>query len=307
MKLTKKQKILLTIMIIIIGLIIYNMYFIKNEHASSIPVDQKLELVKTANNIKNIIISNDTKNLNNLTIFLLASNVINQIQYLFFIYNNNLGIVKVNLSTGRIETSKHVSITKEPTKVLFKTNGDFVITNINDNKNLYATNTVNKKFDSLSLKFDGVKSIYSSYLLFQNSATNEQVTFFIDRFLDDINIYLGAEIIENDLPIQVKTKIENYLFEYSDKPQISSSMSAPMSTPMSTPVSSPMSTPVSSPMSTPVSSPVSSPMSTPMSTPVSSPMSTPMSTQNMMYNINCNIDFANTQSPSIKSCSLIKY
>ncbi len=160
MKLTKKQKIVLIIIIIIIGFITYNMYFIKNEHASSIPIDQKLEFVKTANNIKNIIISNDTKNLNDSNIFLLGSNVINQIQYLFFIYNNNLGSAKVNLSTGKIESSKYVTVTKELTKILFKTNGDFVIANINDNKNLYATNTVNKKFDNLSLKFDGINSIY---------------------------------------------------------------------------------------------------------------------------------------------------
>ena len=50
-KITKKQKIVLIIMIIAISLILYNIFFRKSEHATSIAIDEKLELVKNTNSI----------------------------------------------------------------------------------------------------------------------------------------------------------------------------------------------------------------------------------------------------------------
>jgi hypothetical protein len=361
MKLTKNQQIVLIIMIIVIGIIIYNLYFTKNEYASSIPYDQNLESVKYANNIKNKITSDDTKNLNESNIFILASNVINQIQYLFFIYNNNLGMVKVNLSTGMIESSRHVTITQESTKVIFKISGDLVILNINVDKILYATNTVNKKFDTLTIQFDSLKLAETPYLLFRNTNTNEQTTYFIDRFLDDINIFLNADMVENNLPIQVKVKIQNYLTEYKSTPTSPTTISQNYLTEYKSSPTSPTSwkcinipsynntmaiklnengdpqcyskdgkscwwgqcdnfedarsvtcTPTGNMFNSYDSSDTTPNWCTysknnynNIETPALVPEAP--TSQNTYYNLNCNIDFNNRETPVIKNCSVIKY
>ncbi len=214
MKLTKNQKIVLVIMIIVISLIIYNMFFRKSEHLTSdTEVDKKLEYLKSSYNIKNSIKSSNTNILNTSNIFLLASNVASSYQHLFFIYNNSIGMIKVNLSTGKIISSTHVNISKSNIKILFQNNGDLAIINTTDNKNLYSSNTVNKGFNSLSIEI--VQNLL--YFVFTNTETKDTDTFPVDRFLDDINIFLNADIIQNDLPIEIKRKVEQYLFQYNDK------------------------------------------------------------------------------------------
>ncbi len=212
MKLTKKQKIVFITIIVIISLIIYNMFF-RKEHAISINVDEKLELTKIANNIKNTINSDDTTDLNSSNGLILASNVINSIQYLFFIYEANIGLIKINLSTGEIISSIHAKI-NQPIKVIFKKNGDFVI-NSNDNKKLYTINTIQKKYNRINLHIDTVAEIQNNtYLRF--TVDDNSDTFLINTMIDELNIYLNADIINDNLPSFIKNKIEKYITEYKN-------------------------------------------------------------------------------------------
>ncbi len=214
MKLSKNQKIVFIIMIIVICLILYNMFF-RKEHATSINIDEKLELTKIANNIKNTITSSDITDLNNSNGLILSSNVINSIQYLFFIYDKNIGIIQINLSTGQIISSSHAKINKpDNINIIFKKNGEFIISDKNDNKKLYTSNTL-KGYNTLSLQVDALSKTQSNpYLKFNNDNIDNFDTIYINRMLDDLYIYLNAEIINDNLPSFIKIKTEKYLTEY---------------------------------------------------------------------------------------------
>ncbi len=195
-------------MIVVISLILYNM-FLRKEHAITINVDEKLELTKIANNIKNSINSSDTTDLNASNGLILASNQINSIQYLFFIYQKNIGLIQINLSTGQIISSTHLKINKpDNINIMFKKNGDFIVLDKNGDKKVFSTDTI-RGYNTLSLE---VETQSGPYLRFSNDTTND--IRFINRMIQDLDMYLTVEIINNNLPPFIKSKTEKYLGEY---------------------------------------------------------------------------------------------
>ena len=214
-KLTTNQKIILFLAIILMLYILYNTFYNKTEHLDSIPqLTANLQQMKDLYNIKSSFLSNDTTDLNSTNFGSLLSldptSDRGFIQYIFFVYDNNIGILSIDFNKKVITSTEFITIDENrygKVIVKFEKSGNFNIYDKN-NKQIFSTNT-NKKYKTLTLKIDKAFNGLA-YLYYEGDNVTEYT---VNRLLSDISILLSAsdQTDINELPIEFKKYIYKYI------------------------------------------------------------------------------------------------